>query len=598
MLINFSYIIFKISFIILFSTNNLFAEKQFPQIRTLSITGNDNVSANELLFLLRQKPPNIFFKKPKFEPRLVKLDALTIKNYYHSQGFLDAKVYDTFETKLGQTDIKFEINEGKQYFLSDIQIKGNQIIPTRKIIELLGLETGKPYNPVRVNNNIYKIENLYHNQAKLFFKITINDQINDSVRVNIILDEGENVYVNDLFLEKNGKIDSTLIQREILFKKGDVYSKSIIDKTSKRLREMGVFSSVNIIPVRVSDSDSLVNIVIEFRKYKQREWNSSGGYDPISFAEGAPELPAISGTIEWRNRSFFNTPKQFSTKLLAGIPVNANYLTPRIRYDTSLSGNWFLGIRFPTMITGYYERFILYNTNKYEGDINRFGADMSQRIEFQQRSFVEIRAVWESFSDKTAKKVEEKSISLKMNIDMRDNPLYTKKGYSLKFISKLAGFGGEREYQKIDLSTQLYHPINNKSVFAIRIQNGKIWGWDDNKNTDYSYEKFYLGGSTSMRAWDVLMFKENEGNPSGSLIRFMTNIEIRMSLYKNFGLTIFTDSGLLENSYDKINMDNLKWDAGAGITIKTPLGPARLDYAFQIDDKSAGKIQLGVQSLF
>ena len=94
--------------------------------------------------------------------------------------------------------------------------------------------------------------------------------------------------------------------------------------------------------MKVSDSDSLVNIVIEFRKYKQREWNSSGGYDPISFAEGAPELPAISGTIEWRNRSFFNTPKQFSTKLLAGIPVNANYLTPRIRYDASLSGNWIL----------------------------------------------------------------------------------------------------------------------------------------------------------------------------------------------------------------------------------------------------------------
>ena len=576
----------------------LYSEKEVSKIRNLTIVGNDNVSKNAILFLLRQKPPNFFFKKPKFEPRLVKLDALTIKNFYHSRGFLDVKIIDTFKTSSGYTDINFEINEGKQYFLSDIKIKGNKIISDDEISRLLGLIKGKPYDPVGVNNNIYKIENLYHDEAKLFFKIKINDQINDSVKVNIVVDEGEDVFIKDVFLEKNGKIDSSLINREILFKKSDLYSKSIIDITSKRLREMGVFSSVNIIPVKVSESDSLVNIVIEFRKYKQREWNSSGGYDPISFAEGAPELPAISGTIEWRNRSFFNTPKQFSTKLLAGIPVNANYLTPRIRYDTSLSGNWFLGIRFPTKFTGYYERFILYNTNRYEGDINRFGANMSQRIEFQKKSFIEMKAVWESFSDETAKKVEEKSISFKMNIDRRNNPLYTTKGYFLKLLSKFAGFGGEREYQKVDLSTHAYFPLYKNSIFAIRLQNGKIWGWDDNKNTDYSYEKFYLGGSTSMRAWDVLRFKENQGNPSGSLIRIMTNIELRMSLYKNFGITFFTDGGLLEDNYKYISIDNMKWDAGAGITIKTPLGPARLDYAFQISENYMGKIQLGVQSLF
>ena len=101
-----------------------------------------------------------------------------------------------------------------------------------------------------------------------------------------------------------------------------------------------------------------------------------------------------------------------------------------------------------------------------------------------------------------------------------------------------------------------------------------------------------------MRAWDVLRFKEKQGNPSGSLIRIMTNIELRMSLYENFGFTLFTDGGLLENRIKNININNMKWDAGLGITIKTPLGPARLDYAFQIEDNYKGKIQLGVQSLF
>ena len=54
----------------------------------------------------------------------------------------------------------------------------------------------------------------------------------------------------------------------------------------------------NMIPVKVADSDSLVNMVIEFRRYKQREWNSTGGYDPIRFAEGADPFPALSGTMD------------------------------------------------------------------------------------------------------------------------------------------------------------------------------------------------------------------------------------------------------------------------------------------------------------
>ena len=135
------------------------------------------------------------------------------------------------------------------------------------------------------------------------------------------------------------------------------------------------------------------------------------------------------------------------------------------------------------------------------------------------------------------------------------------------------------------------------STFAIRVQTGKIWGWD-NRNSDYSYEKFYLGGSTSMRAWDVLRFKENDNSPAGKTIRIMSNVELRSFFYKDYGFTIFSDGGLLEDNFSNISFDNMKWDAGLGLTVKTPLGPARLDYAFQINNKGRRKIQLGVQSLF
>ena len=234
---------------------------------------------------------------------------------------------------------------------------------------------------------------------------------------------------------------------------------------------------------------------------------------------------------------------------MAGIPVEVDFVAPRLRYDVSLSANWFLGMRFPTKVTGYYEKFIIYEQQKYQESINRFGANMSQQFRFRGRSYFEAKSLWENFADASEKNIQERSISLKLNIDKKDNPLFTRKGFLLTGLLKFAGFNCSREYTKFDLTLNSYIPITNNTINAIRMQIGKLWGWSNNYG-DYSFEKFYLGGSTSMRGWEVLKFSENDQNePQGETMRFMTNIEIRQKIYKSFGLTIFSDGGLLTNSY-------------------------------------------------
>ena len=568
-------------------------------IRSVTLDGNDKVSIKEVLYLIRQRPPNLFFRRPEFDSRLLKLDALTLKSYYHSKGFLDADVQESYIIENGTADIIYKIQEGKQYYLSSIEIIGNNNISNETIINILGLRIDKPYDPVFINDNLFKVENEYHQIGKLFFTIQVLDEITDSVNVKIEINEGKDVFINKTYFEKIGSIDSNLVWREITYKKGDLYTKKEMDITSRRIKEMGVFSMANMVPVKVADSDSLVNMVIEFRRYKQREWNSVGGYDPIRFAEGAEPLPALSGTLEWRNRSFFNTPTQFSTKILAGIPVEEELILPRIRYDLSLASNWFFGIRFPTKITGYYETFIEYK-DQIE-TIERLGVNLSQRIQFESRSYFETKSVWESFSDQSVsnENIEQRSIGFRLNIDRKDNPLFTRKGYLFLCSFKSAGsfLGGERDYTKTDFTFQSYIPIGKKSVFASRLKIGRLWGWKK-EYSDYSYEKFYLGGSTSMRGWDVLRFEEVNGEPVGKLIRLMANVEYRLSLYKLLGLTMFLDGGLLANNIDNISRKIFKLDTGIGLTIQTPLGPARVDYAFQTLNPNNWKIQLGVQNLF
>ena len=572
-------------------------------INNLEIEGNESISKNEILFIVRQRPPNFFFRRPKFDPRLLRLDALTLKNYYYSKGFLDVVINESYHIKDNSNknkfvDILYKVVEGKQYHLSKVHINGNDLISKKKITKILGLKIDSPYNPVGLNDNLYLLENEYQNLGKLFATITVKDEIKDSVEIKIDIDEGKYIYINNTRIEKKGNIDSEIVIRELDYDSGDLFSKIKVDKSSKQLRELGIFSTANIYPERSSISDTLVNMIIDLRRYKQREWNSSGGYDPISFAEGAPELSALSATIEWRNRAFFNTSKQFSTAIMAGIPFEVDFVAPRLRYDVSLSSNWFLGIRFPTKIVGYYERFIIYEEQKYQESIDRFGTNLTQRFRLKGRSYVETKSLWEYFADASEDNIQERSVSLKLNIDKKDDPLFTKKGLLFNGIIKSAGFGGSREYSKIDITLNTYYPLTKRSVFAMRIQFGKIWGWDENYD-DYSFEKFYLGGSTSMRGWEVLRFSENENNePNGETIRLMTNIEIRQKIYKSFGMTVFSDGGLLAEVFPKEFYSELIWDSGIGITVDTPLGPARLDYAIQLNDFSKQKLQLGVQNLF
>ena len=128
-------------------------------INDLKIEGNESISKNEILFIVRQRPPNFFFRRPKFDPRLLRLDALTLKNYYYSKGFLDVVINESYtvkniSNKNNFVNILYNVVEGKQYHLSKVYINGNDLISKKKITKILGLKMDSPYNPVGLNDNL------------------------------------------------------------------------------------------------------------------------------------------------------------------------------------------------------------------------------------------------------------------------------------------------------------------------------------------------------------------------------------------------------------------------------------------------------------
>ena len=604
---------------------SLFSQDLPIKINSVTISGNESISKKELMPLLRQRPSNFSFKGTSFNGRLLKMDSFTLKNYFISKGFLLVDVKESYEIKDNIADIHFKISEGKQFFVSKVNISGNQNLADDKIQNILSLHEGEPFNSVLINERITELQKELEYFSKLFPAIEIEPVINDSVKVFITISEGLDIYINKTFIEGIDMADSALVFRELLYKAGDYYSPETVEKSKRRLRETGIFSMVNLIPIKVTNSDSLVNIVISLNKYKQREWLSVGGYEPIEFYEGLDPLPAIGGFIEWRNRSIFKSSTNFSTKFLIGFPWETNFTLPRLRYDIGFDTNWILGIRWPTKISSFYETLINYDQETID-QVERYGLEMSQSTMFDERSYIQNVTVWEYFSDNkiennsttindsldiiqntsSIKDLQQRSLSIRFHFDIKDDPLFPKKGYLFDIYFKSTGYilGGERDYRKLDLSFHSYSSINKKSVIAARFKVGRLWSWDQS-DVDYSYEKFYLGGSSNMRGWEILKYRTKDSLgviPVGGTFRFLTNIELRTQLSQSLGINIFYDGGILEDDYKNFTKGQMGWDTGIGLTLSTPLGPVRLDYAVpSINDNidfSKGIINIGVQYLF
>ena len=580
---------------------------QKKTVKTVSIIGSEIVKESLILSAMRTKKPTIFSSQ-EFDSRILRLDAISVKTLYISNGFLEVSVEDSTRIVDGKVHVFLKISEGKQYFLRSVEIQGNQTITDKTINKILEFIPKKPYDPVTANKNLSLVRQEYEQYGKLFSSIMITDKIGDSVNVQIQVEEGPDVYIDTFFIEGLQSLGEDNVTREIAFKSGDLYKKEEIDLTKRRILQTGVFSYAGITLLPVAGNDTTVNVLIELRQFTQKQWSSEGGYFPIEYYRGVEPIPGIGGEIEWRNRSLARSTTNFSARVIVQGLLSEDYLYliyPKFGMDMDFSNQWFLERRIPTRIRLFYETFTNLGQEGSLSPVMRYGLQLTSHKKLDKFSFIETGLNWEQFIgfEKDQQEIEQRTFKMRGLLDRSDNPLFPHNGYRLTGeVSQTGGIlGGTRDYVKIDLGINKYIQIHKKIVLAGRLKYGMIFGWEESYN-DVQYEKFYLGGSSSLRGWDMLKFKTDDGMPNGDIIRLMMNWEIRFPLFWILGGELFIDGGYLTDSFRNQSIDQIEWDGGFGITLMTPLVPLRLDFAIPLKkstgDINSWKIQLGASYIF
>ncbi len=591
--------IFLLSWTTIFSQGN---DEQF--VGSIHLIGNNAVSSSQLGKVVNLKEP-FLFSRSEFDIRIMKLDAITIKNKYNMEGYLNAVVRDSFSVTENIADVFFLIEEGKRFYIDDISVDGNQSFSDKQINRLLKIKSNIYFNPVALNTHLTDVEERYHKIGKLFATIDIQTDISDSVDIHILINEGPDVHIKKIYIEGPDSNKIHFVERDLYFHQGEMYDLDKVLLSQRRLLETAQFSLANIYPVNHALLDSMVNMVVEVKYFPKREITSEGGFVPIEY--GGLILSGPGAFLQWKNRNLFGVPTRLTAKSSIEIPTEAGLQYPRIKMDLNLENQWILNLRFPTKVQTLYELFKKYGSidNPF---IQRYGFNWSSVNRFTETSFIELGIRWEKFDqqDGGADDVEQRMVSIRSKMDYSDNPLFPSKGIVLTgdIFSVGGPLGGTREYQKVDIGIRSYIPLPRRVVFASRIQFGMIFNWDDSydKFEEVLFEKFYLGGTKSLRGWNALQYPDKQDNETiylnGKENRFLTSAELRIPILGAFGAEIFVDGGQLWDSGSSLKLGDLSWSGGSGLTYRSPLGPIRLDIAYQLDEPSKWELLLDVLYAF
>ena len=168
-----------------------------------------------------------------------------------------------------------------------MKINGLESINQDQVLKRLSLNLGEPYNPVKINTNLSNLYGMLEEKGKIFSVVDVKQVINDSVEVELNIDEGKKAHINQTWVSGVERIDSLYVKNEITFKPGEVFNKKQIEKTKRNLLDVGFFSSVNIVAHPVVNVDSLVDLEVRVREFKN--------VGEVSLEYGLDEIETVPG---------------------------------------------------------------------------------------------------------------------------------------------------------------------------------------------------------------------------------------------------------------------------------------------------------------
>lgn len=181
-------------------------------------------------------------------------------------------------------------------------------------------------------------------------------------------------------------------------------------------------------------------------------------------------------------------------------------------------------------------------------------------------------------------------IGFEQTLDLRDSPVLPTEGFHARGLLEYGTISGDasNSYFRTILNTSYRHQLNNanNSRLVFRFNTGAVFPSD---SSDLPIDlRLFSGGSDSVRS-----FGERElgplsasNDPLGGEAYWNASAEYINPFNDLFSGLLFYDTGSLFQDAGDFSFSNPSHSLGLGLRIDLPVGPARFEYGFNLNQKS------------
>lgn len=558
-------------------------ENEKVRIKKIIFSGNTYYSDAILKQLLPETKEAGFFswvtKSGVYKEETLEKDTDAIAAFYLLKGFLQVKVAKPkVEVAKDGITITIPVEEGRQFKVGRLDLKGDLIAPKRELLKLVPIYPGEIFNREKVSKTISSLTDRYADQGYAF--VDVSPQViphEDQPLVDLIFDirQGSKVYFERINILGNTKTRDKVIRRELRTVEGELYSLTALKKSRDNLNYLGFFKEVDV-STKKGSADDKMELNVRVEEGPTGAVSVGMGYSSIdklvallSISQnnlfGRGQRLVLSGQVGGVSSYYtlgFTEPRLFDTQVLVGGEI----------YDTFRD----------------YEDYSV----KRRGGLTRFGFPLFADIRLYTQYLYEMVDTYNILD--TASEIikgEEgtsttSSIYLGLRRDTRDNRFDPTKGSDNGISVTYAGrfLGGSNDFTKYQAtSTWFLTPFWNLT-FSTRGRIGFIEG-----DPIPLYERFRLGGIYTVRGFKSYSIgpKAPNGEVIGGDKELLFNFEMLFPIAKEIKLKglFFFDAGNAWDVGEAYRLNDLRTSVGFGFRWMSPLGPLRLEWGYNIEPR-------------
>lgn len=497
-------------------------------IRRIVFKGNRTIPDRELRRQIASKSAFWIFRSGAFDEDRVEADTATLQTYYRDHGFLDARV--TYRRELSEDGldltIVFEIEEGTRYAIDAIEFRGHTVFTVEELGGMMVSRVKEPVKRRQVDADVREIQRRYGALGYIYATaraIRVFSEKPGLVRITVEINEGDQFRVGRVIVRGNERTKDKVVRRALnLYPPDDLFDLAEAKEAERRLLETRIFSSARVYPI--GDAPDVRDAVIDVKEAEK--------VGDFLFGAGVTSNSGLIGNIvldlqnfdlfDWprswselrKFRAFSGGGQRFRLELQPGTVVSRFRLdfTEPYLFDKPLRFD-FSAFLFGRGRDGYRERragaSFSFGKRFQRGRLQGWSGELSLRVENVSVSDVDVFASREIRDDEGSNIMT--SIKATMVRDRTDNRFVPTSGDRLRLGYEQFGLlGGDHFFGKLTAGYRWYRTLKTdlferKSVLALRAQGGVIVG------DAPVFERFYAGGTGSMRGFDFRGVGERDG---------------------------------------------------------------------------------------